>query len=375
MKKIGLIFLVMMMVNCQNKNEETLLFIGSYTDKLPDKGIKVYKFNSETGETRLTDEVEDIINPSFLRLSPNGKILYAVTESQMPQNGKVASFSIDAAKGKLTLLEQVDCGGRNPAHIEIDSKNRYLVCSNYTDPSLSIFDIKDTGKLTHSETYHFTGKSIIRGRQDEAHLHSANFSPDDSYLFAQDLGTDNIRKFTISKNTNNKVSLKNEELIACTPGSGPRHFTFHPNKKYAYGVCELSGKINAYRYKNETLELINDYKGYENENEIYSSADIHVSPDGKFLYASNRGPVEDSIVIFKIENSGALTLVGHEPTYGQHPRNFAIDPSGNFLLVANQFTSNIVFFRRNMENGKLTKLPQELAFHNPSTIQMRNYRK
>lgn len=372
-KELLILCLIVLMSSCKKENSQTLLFVGSYTEKLPGKGIKVYKFDSKTGEATLTHEVDSITNPSFLRVSPDGTTLYSVVESQMKNNGKIARFTIDSDKGKLTFLDQIDCGGRNPVHIDIDSKNKYLVCSNYTDPSLCVFEINTNGKLAHSETLNFTGKSIIKGRQDEAHIHSSNFSPDDLCLFAQDLGTDNIRKFTVVKNGQNLVSLSNEELIESAPGSGLRHFIFHPNKKYAYGICELSGKVNAYKYNNQNLEFIKEYKAYKSELEIYSSADIHISPDGKFLYATNRGPVEHSIVIFKIDNSGTLTLVGHEPTYGEHPRNFAIDPTGEFLLVANQFTNNIVFFRRNMETGKLTKLHHELEFDAPSSLQMRSY--
>ena len=159
------------------------------------------------------------------------------------------------------------------------------------------------------------------------------------------------------------------------PGSGPRHFTFHPNGKFGYSIAELSGKISAYQYHNGNLEFIEDYMSYQQNQDIYGAADIHISPDGSFLYGSNRGPEEDSISIFSVNpDNGTLDLIGFEPTYGKHPRNFAIDPSGNFLLVANQFTDNIVIFRRNIKTGKLIKLPKEIYVDNPSSLQMRTYR-
>ena len=179
-----------------------------------------------------------------------------------------------------------------------------------------------------------------------------------------------------------KVSIGEEELMPLTqlghvdvkPGGGPRHFKFHPNGKYAYGISELSGMVTAYHYKDENLEYIEDYLAYSKTQSIYRSADIHISPDGRFLYASNRGQEEDTIVIFSINlTDGTLQLLGHSPTFGSHPRNFAIDPTGKFILVANQFSDNITIFRRNLNTGHLDKLPYEIQIDNPSSIQMRLY--
>jgi 6-phosphogluconolactonase (cycloisomerase 2 family) len=240
---------------------------------------------------------------------------------------------------------------------------------------MSFFKIKSDGSLKEvAQTFTFEGSSIIEGRQEAPHLHSSNFSPDGNYLFAQDLGTDKIHKFKVVKNKTGISSLQKDTSIAVKPGSGPRHFTFHPNGKYGYGIAELSGKITAYKFTKDSLEFSEDYQANRKSQDIYRSADIHISPDGKFLYTSNRGPEENTIAIFSINlTDGTLKLVGHESTYGEHPRNFAIDPSGNFLLVANQFSDNIVIFRRDFKTGKLTKLSQELALKNPSSIQMRTY--
>jgi 6-phosphogluconolactonase (cycloisomerase 2 family) len=193
-------------------------------------------------------------------------------------------------------------------------------------------------------------------------------------LFVQDLGTDKIHNFSIIKNKNEALRLQKNAPLKVEPGSGPRHFTFHPNGKYGYGIAELSGKITAYRLTENGLEFLEDYQANSKTQDIYRSADIHISPDGKFLYVSNRGSDENTIAIFSINiKDGMLKLVGHESTYGEHPRNFAIDPSGNFLLVANQFSDNIVIFRRNPKTGKLRKLPNELSIGTPASLQMRTY--
>ena len=272
------------------------------------------------------------------------------------------------------MINKQDCGGRNPAHLQIDSSGKYLVNSNYTDPSLSVFRINSDGSLNpYNQLITFKDSSIVKGRQETAHIHSSNFSPDNNFLFAQDLGSDKIRSFNFEQKNQDTI-LQNEKYIKAKPGSGPRHFTFHPNGKFGFGIAELSGKITAYNYKNGRLEFIEDYLSYQQNQVIYRAADIHISPDGKFLYTSNRGPEEDSIAIFLInQDNGKLSLVGHESTYGQHPRNFAISPDGNFLLVANQFSNNIVIFRRDLETGKLQKLSKEIIVNSPASLQMHTY--
>ncbi|KQC31317.1 lactonase family protein [Flagellimonas eckloniae] len=364
-----------LLLNCSNKTTKTFLFIGSFTEGKPAKGILVYEFDVNSGALQLVHEEENTINPSFLKVSPDGRHLYSVLESQLQSNGKVAAFAVDSLTGRLQLLNFQDSGGRNPAHLAIHSTGNYLVNSNYTDAGISVFKINANGSLhKNHQLITFQDSSIVKGRQDAAHLHSTNFSPDGDFSFGQDLGADKIRVFEVIYPTKNTLQLEESGFITIKPGSGPRHFTFHPDGNFGYGVAELSGTITAYSYTDGKLEYIEDYLSYSKKQDLYRAADIHISPDGKFLYASNRGPEEDSISIFSIDkNTGRLTLVGHEPTFGEHPRNFCIDPSGNFLLVANQFTNNVVVFKRHSETGRLSKLQKELAIENPSSLQMRTY--
>jgi 6-phosphogluconolactonase (cycloisomerase 2 family) len=361
-------------MGCQSTKETTLLFVGSYTDKKPGEGIHVYEFNNDTGESTLKFTVDSVTNTSFLKLSNNGKHLYSVMESQMKHNGKIGAFAVDSINGKLDLINIQDCGGVNPAHLEIDKTGNFLTSSHYSDGSLSIFKIRDNGSLdAYSQVLRFKDSSLIKNRQSASHIHSSNFSPDNEFLFAHDLGADKIRQFSLDFLSQDSI-LQNERYVTLKPGSGPRHFTFHPNGEFGYSIAELSGKITAFKYQYEQLKLIEDYPSYKGSQDIYRAADIHISPDGQFLYASNRGPAEDSISIYSIDKeSGKLTLVGHEPTHGERPRNFAISPCGNFLLVANMMTGNIVTFRRNINTGKLTKLPKDIKVKNPSSLQMRTY--
>jgi 6-phosphogluconolactonase (cycloisomerase 2 family) len=335
-KFLTLIVILFLLVGCQSQEETTLLFVGSFTDKKPGKGIHVYEFNNE--------------------------------------NGKIGAFAIDSADGKLDLINIQDCRGLNPAHIEIDKTGRFLTSSQYSDGSLSVFKIRDDGGLNpHTQVLQFKDSSVVKNRQEASHIHSSNFSHDYNFLFAHDLGADKIRRFSFNATSQDSM-LQNKGYIEMKPGSGPRHFKFHPNGKFGYSVSELSGKLTAFNYNNGDLEFIEDYQSYEKQQDIYRAADIHISPDGHFLYASNRGPAEDSISIFSIDiSTGRLNLIGHEPTYGKHPRNFTLDPSGKFLLVVNQFSGNIVIFSRNIETGKLTKLSKEILVDNPSSLQMRTY--
>ena len=373
-KFLFLSLVLIQLIGCQSTKKKTLLFVGSFTDKKPGEGIHMYEFNNETGETNLKFKVDNVTNTSFLKLSKNGKYLYSVMESQMKHNGKIGAFAVDSVNGILNLINIQDCGGVNPAHLEIDNTGKFLANSNYSDGSLSIFRIRDNGGFDpHRQVLRFKDSSIIKNRQSSSHIHSSNFSPDNNYLFAQDLGADKIRQFSLDFLSQDSIFQK-ESYITMKPGSGPRHFTFHPNGKFGYGIAELSGKITAFNYQNGQLEFIDDYHSYKGTQDIYRAADIHISPDGQFLYASNRGSEEESISIFSINpNNGELNLVDHELTYGERPRNFAISPCGNFLLVANQVTGNVVVFRRNTRTGKLTKLPKEIKVENPSSLQMRIY--
>lgn len=370
-----LVLLLVLSSSCISKSSKTLLFVGSFTEGKPSAGIQVYDFDTASGELLLLAKADSLINPSFLKIAPDGRFLYAVLESQLSTHGKIAAFAVDSLNGAIELLNIQDAGGRNPAHLAIYPNGNYVVNSNYTDAGISLFEIQTDGSLSRSiQHLAFKDSSIVKGRQDEAHLHSTNFSPDGGFLFGQDLGADKIRRFKVNDSGAGNLELSELTVVKVKPGSGPRHFTFHPNGRSGYGVSELSGTITVYKYVNGDLVFLEEHQSYATEQEIYRAADIHISPDGKFLYASNRGPEEDSIAIFSIDQeTGKLTRVGHEPTYGKHPRNFCIDPSGNFLLVANQFSNNVVVFKRDQQTGALIKLAQELTMGNPSSLQMYTY--
>ncbi|MEM6377891.1 MAG: lactonase family protein, partial [Bacteroidota bacterium] len=309
-------------------------------------------------------------------LSANGRYLYSCTDTRSKTPGSVSAFQVDTLTGKISFLNKQSADGRNPVHLAVDKNNKYVVNSSYTDAGVSIFKVDPDGKLNpYSKLFEFeVGSNVLPSRQKEAHVHSAHFSPDDQFIFAPDLGADKIRAFTFDGN--DELILAEQYEVNTAKGSGPRHFTFHPNGKFAYSVEELSGNVTAYQYAAGQLDFIDTYFSYSKELEAYQTADIHITPDGQFLYASNRKSAENTLSIFKIDpNNGRLTLIGHESTHGDHPRNFVIDPSGKYLLVANMNSGNIVIFKIDQRSGLLTKLKSEVQMDNPSSLRMRSYGK
>lgn len=356
-------------------HSKTYLFVGTYTEGKPDLGIYVYEFNLKTGQLKQTSNAENITNPSFLTISPNGKFLYACTDTKLPNNGSVTAFKIDSINGKISLLNKQPSGGENPVYLTIYKNNRFIINGNYSEGNVSVFTTNEDGSLNpYSQIIQFTDSSINKIRQEKAHIHSTVFSPKNDFIFLPDLGSDKIRVFSFDSTKSKPLLSADNLLVNSILGSGPRHFTFHPNGKFAYCVEELSGMISVYSYDNGKLDSIQRIFSYSKIQESYGSSDIHISPDGLFLYASNRWVEENTISIFSIDqNNGMLKLLGHQPTYGDHPRNFTIDPTGRFVLVANLVTGNIVVFKRNLRTGKLTKTGNEVKVPKPSCLQMRKY--
>ncbi len=375
MKTNFYLLLMLIFFSCtvsKQENSKTFLFAGTYNNNEENDGIYVYEFNTITGELTEVDRENNLLNPSFLTITPNGKFLYACIDTEIDKIGSVAAFKIDSLSGKIEFINKQSSGGRNPVYVDVDKNNEFVVASNYSDAGVCIFKCNSDGSLQAlSKLIEFEGSSIIKGRQDEAHVHSVNFDPDSNYLFAPDLGTDKIYALKFDKN--NLITLDDSLTVNTEKGAGPRHFTFHPNKKFGYCVEELSGSVTAYNYKEGELSKIDTYFSYNNKQDGYGSADIHISPDGKFLYASNRWN-ENSISIFKInQKNGELSLVGHESTYGEHPRSFVISPSGEFLIVANQISGQIIVFKRDEKTGLLTKTKSEIKVNSPASLKMIEY--
>ncbi len=355
-------------------SQQYYLFIGTYTGT-GSKGIYVYRFDVATGKATRVSNTDSVVNPSFLALSPDHHFLYACTETRTANAGGVTAFKFNSATGKLTQLNKQSSGGDNPCYVNVYKNGKWVVVGNYSGGSLAAFPINGDGSLQpYSQLIQHEGTSANKERQEHAHVHSTIFSPAQDQLFVPDLGMDKVMIYRFDPAAKKPLMSAAPPAAITDAGSGPRHFEFHPNGKWAYLVEELAGAVVAYDYKDG--KLVQKQRLFSHPDTLTSqpgSADIHVSPDGKFLYASNRAK-ENNIAIFKIDQvTGKLTSVGYQSTMGQTPRNFCIEPSGNYLLVANQETDNIVVFKRNAVTGLLTYTGEQLSIPKPVCLKMIKY--
>ena len=308
-------------------------------------------------------------NPSYLAVSPNEKFVFAVNETGGEETpGMVTAYSFDKKTGTLTKINQQPSGGDHPCYVAVDKTGKWISLANYSGGSLEVLPVETNGSLGTPFLIQHEGKSVTK-RQDRPHVHSTVFSPDNKFIFVPDLGMDKIMTYSFNAATGKTVAA-DPAFTAVDPGNGPRHFTFHPSGKYAYLIQELSGTVNAYAYNGTSkLSFLQSISSHPKDfNGTIGSADIHVSPDGKFLYASNRGTA-NSIAIFSIDQAtGKLTIVGFQSTIGKTPRNFNFDPSGNFLLVANQDTDDIIIFKVDKKTGTLSDTGKKIEVGKPVCV-------
>lgn len=346
---------------------EMYMFVGTYTSAEGSKGIYVYKFNTDTGKSDSVSMIE-VANPSYLAISPNEKFVYSVGENGK-DNSYAHSFSFDKSNGQLTFLNSQLTKGSSPAYVTLDIQGNNVITANYGGGSISQFSVNTDGSLSPlTNLFQFEGKGQDSVRQKQPHLHSVRYSPDGEFMFASDLGTDRLYRYkSISSVFEGQPAfLKNDTAIFTTPaGTGPRHFDFHPNGLYFYLLGELSGEVIVYDYNMGDLKqkqrILADTVG------VKGSADIHVSPNGRYLYASNRLQA-DGIAIFAIDSQdGTLTKVGYQLT-AKHPRNFAITSNGKFLLVAGRDDNVIQVYSIDKETGLLTNIHQDIPIDKPVCI-------
>lgn len=349
MKKSLLVILSLFLVYQASAQHYNLL-IGTYTNKGNSEGIYVYDYNTLTAEAKLKSIAKNVTNPSYLVLSKDNKFVYSVNESG--KNSGVSAFSYNSKSGELTRVNQKPSEGADPCYITADQKN--VIIANYSGGNLVVYGRNADGSLTEpKQIIQHTGKSIDpKGRQASAHVHMVQITPDKKHLICNDLGEDQIYIYNYNANAKTPLTIKN--VYKTTPGSGPRHITFSPNGKFAYLAHEYNGSITAFVYSKGSLNKIQEIGTTPKDfNVRIDAADIHVSADGKFLYETNRGDA-NTINVFSILPTGILRFVESVSTLGKGPRNFTIDPSGKFLLVAHQYTNDIVIFNRNAITGKLT---------------------
>ncbi len=358
--KLSILSLALLLSSCQSKDELAMV-VGTYTDG-ESKGMYSYSFNQETGKVTPLSEVE-ISNPSYLTFSKKGDFIYSVSENDGDE-ATANAFSFNKKSGEMKLINQQKTQGAHPCYIATDGKN--VVAANYTGGNFTTFDIEKDGSLSPATSVN-NFKNSYQGpdstRQASAHIHCTVFSPDGKCLFVTDLGGDRLYNYEIK---NKKIATEKPSYSTIAAGSGPRHFIFAPNGRHAYLINELSGTVVCYLYHQDSLlEPIQTVQADTVSGR--GSADIHVSPDGKYLYASNRLKA-DGIAIFRIDSVGKLTKVGYQLT-GIHPRNFNITPNGKYLLVACRDSNVIQVFQRDAKTGLLTDTKQDIQISKPVCLQ------
>ena len=333
-----------------------------------ENAIQVCDFNEKDGSLSVKSLSGGIPNPSYAAYNKKRDLIYMVSE-EGKEGGSVFCFRFDRSTAKLALVNQSSSGGEGPCYISLDKSASHIFIANYSSGSVAAIKLRNDGSLDSStlQSIQHTGSSITRD-QKGPHAHSAILAPDNNFLLNADLGNDRIYIYRYNSNSSKSLSPASPEYVSVKAGSGPRHICFHPNGKYMYVVNEISGSVDAFDYANGTIKLKQAVTMLpENFDSTVEAADIHIAPDGKFLYASNR-EVRNEIVIYSINKKGILNFVGRQSVLGSAPRNFVIDPSGKFLLVANLKNNEVLVFRRNIKTGKLTFIGNRISAIQPACL-------
>jgi 6-phosphogluconolactonase len=344
------------------KADSCLVYFGSYCEA-QDEGIQVFSFDLSSGALTKVGGVSGVKNPSFLAIHPSKKFLYTVSETNEFSGknvGAVVAFALDD-KGVPTRVNAQSSEGQAPCHISLDRAGKNALVANYGNGSVAVLPIGEDGKLgAPSCSIQHEGKSVDKQRQEGPHAHAINLDPANRFALAADLGLDKILvyEFDGAKGT---IAPNDPPAAAVPPGSGPRHFAFHPSGKYAYACGEMTSTVIAFTYDagNGVLTEQQVLSTLPQETKGNSTAEIQVSPDGRHVYVSNRG--HNSVAVFRVdETTGKLAAAGHCPTGGKTPRNFGIDPSGKWLIAANQESGNVVVFKIDAKSGMPSPVGHEV---------------
>lgn len=349
-------------------NDE-LLYVGTYTDDGKSEGIYLVRMNPQTGGLRLAGSVSAGANPSYLAVHPNGRVLYAVNEVDKYNGratGAVTSFAIKRDTGGLTKLGEVPSEGAAPCYISVDRSGRAVLVANYNGGSVALLPIQSDGTLgLATSVVKHAGRGPVADRQGEPHAHCILTDPTNNFVLAADLGADRVFVYRLDTVRQSLRHVEGADAVM-RAGAGPRHIAFHPALPIVFVANELDSTVaalsfDAARGALAPLETRSTLPaGWMGTN---YPADIHIAPSGRTLYVSNRG--HNSIAVFSVGTTGALTLDQAVSTDGDWPRNFSLDPTGRWLLVANQRSSSVIVFARDETSGKLTPTRQRLTIPSP----------
>jgi len=341
------------------RTDPDLLYVGTYTES-----IYLVRMDRRSGELLQVGAVKGGANPSFLSIHPNGRVLYAVNERE--QNGAVSAFAIETGTGALTRLNEQPSGGGAPCYVSVDHSGQVVLVANYAKGSVALLPIQTNGALAPAHVVQHTGKGPNAERQEAPHAHCILPDRANRFALASDLGADRVFVYRLDLDGQSLHHIEEGDAVM-RPGAGPRHLAFHPTLPLVFVANELDSTVATLRFDSERGALSPQGTvstlpaGWTGTN---YPADIHVAANGRTLYVSNRG--HNSIAVFSVaEPTGAPALDQVISTEGDWPRNFSLDPSGRWLLVANQRSDSVVVFRRDPDNGRLTRTRQRLALPSP----------
>lgn len=365
-------FLLSMMLlgtGCTKQNnvgDDMLIYTGTYTEA-DSQGIELYACNKADGRLRFVRTAAQTASPSYIRISPDGGYLYAVNELVDPA-GKLSAFKIDAADGSLRYLNSLPSDGRAPCYLEVSRNGKFVLFNNYLDGVAGVQTLTTGGQLGQpAMRLQFAGSGPNSARQEAAHVHSITLDPQNTFAVVADLGTDKLSLFRFDAAVG---GLEKVSEVQTAPGAGPRHSCFTANGQTLFVANELNSTVEVFAINRES-ESLKRVQTISTLPQDFSGknfpADIHLSPDQKFLYVSNRG--HESLALFRVRE-GKLNLVGTIPVGGSWPRNFTISKDGKWLIVANQKSRNLVVFKRDLQSGRLTMTGQIATIASPACVKI-----
>lgn len=352
---------------------ELLVFISAFA--IGDDGaIHAYQLDLGSGQLKQVHRTTGAQNPFFMALSKDRKFLYAIHapgEFGGKTDEQVSAYAITGRSGELKLLNRQSARGTAACYLDVDATGKMVVLANYNTGSVVSFPVRGDGSLGEASSFiQHQGSSVNKSRQEGPHAHCMAISPDNQFALAADLGLDQVLVYRLEPATA-KLAANRPPFVKAPAGAGPRHLTFHPNGKRVYVINELANSVTFFDYEAKSGTLVErqtittlpkDFSG-----ESYC-ADLKITPNGRFLYGTNRG--HDSVAAYKIGEDGQLSLLAIEPSLGKGPQNLAITPGGEFLLCANMPGNNVVVFRINSQTGALTRVGEPTSMPGPSCIKI-----
>jgi 6-phosphogluconolactonase len=354
--------------------EELLVFVSAFKPG-DDGAIHAFKLDSKSGQLKQVHRTADVEHPFFLALSPDDKFLYSIHAAGQfggKEHEQVAAFEIAGDSGELKLLNRQSALGTAACYLDVDSTGKTVVVANYSTGSVASLPVREDGSLGEASSFiQHQGSSVDPGRQKGPHAHCIVISPDNRFVFAADLGLDQVLAYRLDAKQA-KLSANQQPFVRTPPAAGPRHLTFDPSGEHVYVINELENSVTVFDYARET--------GFLTEQQTISTlpedfdgtsycADVKITPNGRFLYGTNRG--HDSIAAYRIRDDGKLTLLGIEPSLGKGPQNLAITPDGDLLLCANMPGNNVAVFRIDPQTGGLARVGEPISIPSPSCIMIR----